>query len=226
MKSNISNIYIYSIIYAILFISIHASILGMPYKQRPAYHDHTYSKLETSYYQQNEQKIKQEEEQMARQVELNTFVEKLLRNKESEKEKVKHHVHGNLAYINNEEEKSATIIFEIPDRWQVYALSDKEKAQLQELFKIYSIELQEQYIIINFRYKDATILPQTEDQAIYLLYSSHVKDGQIKPFNYLNEPSLDQLQKKISHLKITKKIRKKGLIDTNPFTIVLDSALT
>src|ERR1700679_3596962 len=87
MKSNISNTYIYCIIYGFLFISIQPSIVGMPYQQRPAYKNHAYPKPETRYQQQNKQKTLAEEQKKLEE-KSKALAEELSQHKESKKEKL------------------------------------------------------------------------------------------------------------------------------------------
>lgn len=205
------------IIYINLFILVASPVLGMSHFQRHVTQDQVYSnyasdQTDNNSKQEDEQKAKEEQERK-RLEELRSHVEEVAQQQESEKEKLEVETHDGLTLIHNKEEKRATAIFQIPDQSKIYDLTDQERERIKELFKVCSVENRGEYKVVKFQYKNAELLPQNREQAIYLLYSPHVKNKLIEtssvlrsPLNEIQKDALDSIKKE---KKLTPDIEKK-----------------
>lgn len=215
------------IIYINLFALVALPIVGMHPLQRQAFHNHTshhenvYSNhssqdTENDSQQEDEKKAKEEEERKKLEELRSRLEEALLQERlqqeDTEKEKIEAEIHDSLALLHCKEEKRATAIFQIPDQSKVYDLTDQERERIKELFKVCSVENRGEYKVVKFQYKKVELLPQNREQAIYLLYSPHVKNKLIQscpilksPLNELQKNALDSKQKEKKSLTSAEK---------------------
>lgn len=206
-----------SCVYIHLSIFITLSAFGMHtlhkqgFRNHISHHENVYSnysaqEAENDSQQENEEKAKEEEERKKLE-ELRSRLEEALQQErlqqqDSEEEKIEIEIHSGLAFLHIKEEKRATAIFQIPDQSKIHDLTDQQKERARELFKVYSVENQGQYKVVKFQYKDASLLPQNREQAIYLLYSPYIKNKfaqsstALSPLNELQKEAFEKQKEK------------------------------
>lgn len=126
---------------------------------------------------QLEEEQKKREEEARREAEMKALAQALLQKQEEEKTTLIAIQNNKLILLSNTEERTATAIFQIPSYSQIYSLTQEEVEQAKKNFKVYASETRGQHKIIHFSYTDKNLLPQTMEQAVFLLYSPYLKQN-------------------------------------------------
>lgn len=106
-----------------------------------------------------------------------------------------------LSLIKNVEEKRALAFIEMPQDNEIPILTFKEKQFLKELFQTHLIKRHGDKLIIAFTYQHEDLLPETKEQAIYLLLAAYYSDqdkvpNELQKNGILNEKQASALDKK------------------------------
>ncbi len=83
----------------------------------------------------------------------------------------------------NEQNKTAIAVFEISAQMKPYTLTAQEITRAKEMFDVCKVETRGGCKVITFQYADKNLLPETKEQALFLLYSPYLRD--LESPNYL-----------------------------------------
>ena len=142
-------------------------------------------------------KLQQQAEQIRNQIVLQRIINNYSHQNNTLKDiPVNTEQRHNFALVSNENAKDAIAIFTIPAQSKIYNLSQEEIEKVKELFKVLQIESCGNYKIIRFSYQDKSLLPETKEQALFLLYSPYIKNSQGPSYGPTEPSPLNDTQKK------------------------------
>ena len=186
----------------LLFVLLSQNIQAMRQAIKMSTPVYSYSSHSSESEQAAKETAKKAEEQR-KEEELKAYLKAELersckKNNSQENEKISIIVSSHLALANNKEEKTATVIFEIPDKPQ-YILTQEEISRAKQMFQVYSCQNIGKYKIIHFHYQNRSLLPENNDQAIFLLYSPYLKNNPQESCSKEINCPLNEIQKKVMY---------------------------
>lgn len=101
-----------------------------------------------------------------------------------------------ITLLKNIEYKKGLAFFDLPKEGAIPLLSFEEKQLIKEYFKTYRIVKHGNKIVIAFTYKDNNLLPETKEQAIYLLLAAYISDQDKTRKELQNDGILNEKQAK------------------------------